>query len=214
MEGGEMTAHLMTVNINTKKNETVKTLWHVWQERPYPSIGGGAFLRWENGGGIFEKYGNAARGIAKNYKAVMLRPDFDADQHSTDSRKSYAGYEGNPGLTYRGREVGEITAEIKGGRAWFTTGYNCQLTAGERALLDSQAAPALVRYVEAHTDSLYAVAVEDVKESINNTLAEMQRQLDKLTAEAAAAVMADLVGTDTPPIKLVGRMVACGETEL
>ena len=179
------------IDITTKKNTTAGTQWRVHQDRPYPNIEGGSHLRWRNAGGILPEYGRAADGIGSTYTASLLRSDFDPSNPS-GNRLDQAGYKGNPSFEYRGKQIGEVDAEIKpdcnGGYVRFRVPYGQGLTPSEQKLLEDQAAPALLEYVRANRDRLKAEAIEDIKKSVANHIARARHDLDEIETEMDRAI--------------------------
>ena len=192
--------HIKRITIETKKNTTVDTQWLVWQERPYPTITGGGWLRWQGAEGLLPEYGRPATGLPGSYKACLLRLDF-APENAKGNRIDYAGYnenhdsQPNPSIVYRGREMGEVEAQIKidkcyigGYSVWFKGGYGNALTAGERDLLKVQVAQHLMDYVTDHADELKAEAIESIRKGVTGHIARLRTDLQIMEAEMQQAL--------------------------
>lgn len=185
----------MQIEIQTKKNETVITAWEITQDHPWPDIEGACgSLRWRNAGGILPQYGRPAEGLGTTYTAAMLRPDYDPAK-AEGNRRDYAGFDGNPSFTYRGREMGEITAEIRIGQRWpdggsvyFHRSYSEALTDGERKLLQDQVAPSLIAFVKAHAEALKEQAIDKIKDSVARHLADARVRLAEMEQEMSEAI--------------------------
>ena len=187
------------ITMETKKNTTVDTQWLIWQERPYPTLTGGGWLRWQGAEGLLPEYGQPATGLGKHYKAALLRLDF-TPEGAKGNRIDYAGYkeshnsQPNPSVVYRGREMGEVEAEIKfskccGCSVYFRGGYDNDLTTGERRLLKDQVAQHLVDYINDHSDELKAEAIESIRKGVTEHIARLRTDLQKMEAEMNQAIL-------------------------
>ena len=184
--------HIMTAEIETKKGETKRMQWHIWQNWPCMMISGSGFLRWQGANGILPECGRPATGLKPEYTAFLLREDYDPEKHSLDSRESYASFNGNPAFVYRGRALGEITAEIKKHGptiyTYYRTGYDEHLTPGENKLLHKGLDVAFFEYIEENAASLYAEAVENIRKRAKQSIEEKRDEIAKLEAEANEAL--------------------------
>ncbi len=184
------------ITVNTKKDTKQDTTWAVTQDRPYPSIKGGFSMRWGNAGGLLPQYGHPAEGLGTSYTATLLRADFTPET-AQNNRNDSAGYDGNPGLVYRGRDMGEVTAEIKpsghsetGWWVSFRTGWGSSLTATESALMNDQVAPRLVEYVLNHADELKADAIADIEARVAEQIVDARTDIGRLEREMEQAINA------------------------
>jgi len=105
-------------------------------------------------------------------------------------RKSFAGYENNPGtIVYRGRDMGETSIVINsnGYNEIKVTGFNAP-TPGERDFITVAIIPGLLKAIKENKRELKAEAVEAVKNRIIEHVKEARAEIDKLEAEALEAV--------------------------
>lgn len=187
--------------ITTAKSREQVTTWGIWQDRPYPSIDGGGYrARWSNCGGVFPEYGNPAKGLEAKFSAVLLREGYTPET-ATGNRNDYAGFvpcretEAIPGaIMFRGRSLGEVSAEIDtrphGCGVWWKVRGGETPTETEKALLREQVEPVLVAAVDEHAAELRREAVEGIRETCKNAIAEARKALDTLEQEAQAAIAA------------------------
>jgi len=182
------------ITVETKKGAKQELLFDIRQQRPYPSIEKGGCYRWRNGDGVFREYGNAPRGLSREYSAHLLRSDY-TEENAAGNLKDFAGYEGAPGtVTLRGVDLGEMTIAINanGEKPYVSAkvrGFNSP-TPGERAWIEANIAPALVAFVEEHKAGLYLMAVGGVEQALQEGIAEGHKELAKLEVEAKAAITA------------------------
>lgn len=178
------------LNVTTRKGCTQLTTWAINQDRAYPGIDGGCSLRWRNGGGLFADFNGPAKGIGRRYTCNLMRND-GAAMHG--NRYDFAGYEGLPGtIEYRGRDLGEMQIEIDS--AHYATirlrGFD-KPTDGERAWINAEIVPSLERAIEYNREALHAEAVAAMRASMLARLQDAREQLNKMEAEALAAIAAE-----------------------
>ena len=176
------------VNIYTKKGECVLTHWVVTQDRPYPDIEGGHSLRWRNAGDLLPSYGRPATGLAPNYTAYLLKMGF-VHGEATGTRRDYAGYDGNGSVIYRGRSLGEVCCEVRGGWVAFSNGYgDPNLTPSAKQMLDEQVKPVLMDFIERERAALKAEAIADLRKGVTEQIETARRQLAALWTEMDIAL--------------------------
>ena len=176
--------------IETKKGQITRAKWDIVQDRPYPTIETAlGSLKWRNAEGLLPERGGEADGMGEKYTARVLKADFDPATAKNDWT-DYAGHDENTGIMFRGRNMGEIRAEISSGYVYFKGGYNNNLTLGERDLLKAQAAPALIAYCKAHAAELKAEAIAGLRDGTAEKIADAREKLDKIEAEMQAAITA------------------------
>lgn len=177
-------------NVTTKKGSTQLTTWAINQDRAYPDIEAGCSLRWRNGGGLFADFNGPAKGIGRRYTCNLMRNDGAAMQ---GNRYDLAGYEGSPGtIEYRGRDLGEMEIRIDAnGYADIRLRGFDRATDGERAWINAEIVPHLEQAIETNREALHAEAVEAMRTSMLGRLQDARQQLDKMEAEALAAIAAE-----------------------
>lgn len=188
-----------TINVTTKKGTAQLTTWEVWQNHPWPDIEKGGRFQWRNADGLFGTYTSPARGIGRNYTAVLLRSDLAERQHN---RKDYAGYRDgqndkeNPGcIVYRGKSLGELSITIDGnGYATIRTRYGeypDTTTPGEREFIKREIVPYLLAFIEANRAELKAQAIAGIRQQVADRITEAKDAIDRLSREAEAAIKAE-----------------------
>ncbi len=189
------------ITITTKKGITQETQWLVWQNRPYPDIEKAGSWKWRNGDGLFSDFNGPARGIGRNYSAVLLRSDLDMTKRE-NNRKDYAGYKDgqndkeNPGcIVYRGKSLGELSITIDGnGYATIRTRYGeypDTTTPGEREFINREIVPYLLAFIEANRAELKAQAIAGIRQQVSDRITEAKDAIDRLSREAEAAIKAE-----------------------
>ena len=177
------------INIYTKKDECVLTHWEVSMDRPYPDIEGGHSLRWRNADGLLPSYGRPATLLEPNYTAYLLKLDFDINE-ATGDRRDYAGYDGNGSVIYRGRSLGEVRCEVRGGWVTFSNAYgDPDLTPSAKQMLDEQVKPALMDFIERERAALKAEAVASLRKGVTEQIETARQQLTALWADMDIALM-------------------------
>lgn len=140
--------------------------------------------------------GNPAQGIGKEYRAELLRDDKEPE--NLNSRAAFAGFEGAPGcIVLRGQSLGETSAEIRLASvgAWeYVTfkvrGYGAP-TGGERAFLESQVAPGMVKACKDNAAALKAEAIKGLRAGLVEKMKDTRARLDMLEAELRRAIDAE-----------------------
>lgn len=183
------------IQIETKKGERKITTWGVWQDRPYPTISGhSGRMEWTNTDDLLETYGRPAKGLGTKYSAVLLRDGWTPET-ATGNRHDYAGFipyqttEPIPGtIVYRGKYLGEITAEIDNRETFQNVSFRVRgtynrATGSEAAFLADQVAPGLLACVKENLDELKAEAIAGIRQKVGEALAEVRESLNKIEAE-------------------------------
>ena len=188
------------ITVETKKGESKETTWGVWQNTPCPDIEGhSGRLQWRNGGGVFGEYGRPAAGLGASFSAVLLRDGY-TEETAEGNRADYAGFvpyqktEETPGaIVYRGRSLGETSAEIQPGTfaevLFRVRGYD-RATGAEAAFLAAQVAPVLLAFAKDNARDLKADAITELCTRMAARVKETRESLDKCEAEACAAIAA------------------------
>jgi len=187
---------LTEIEVQTKKNTTMTTTWDVEQMIPHPQLRiVCGKLDWENGDGLFGRYGrNMDEGLPKYYYAVLLRSDYDEAKREGSS-KDHAGYDGSPGsIMYRGTTLGEVTVRFSIGhegrtilRELWVRGY-AKPTPSERTFLMEQVIPRLADFVQKNNKALLKQAVQRLEKDMAEKVAEAVASVAKVKAKAKKAL--------------------------
>jgi len=189
----------VTVSFETKKNNTVKTLWGIRQNWPCPTIVGSCgTLKWENGGGLFPQWrprDMEKSSIGSTYSCHLLRND--TDEHDLVTRVSCAGYDprgdgkANPGtFALRGVDLGEMSIEFGVNPEWpdiRVRGFNSP-SPSERDFIKANIVKVLAAAVDAHRDELKAEAIRELRALVAERLEEAREKLIKMDREINAAI--------------------------
>ena len=194
-----------TINITTKKGEIQLSRWIITQSHPHPDTHGfSGNIDWRNGGGLFPEYGRPAQGIGHTYRCNLTIPqDEIPDNYNREQFAGFVPYVGygkptpppNPGtLTIRGRDLGEMTIEIKEGHGW-PEGYaeisvrgNERPTPQEREIIKREIVPHLIDYIKRNAAELHSEAIKRLTANLAEQVSRVRASADKLEKEAAAAI--------------------------
>lgn len=182
-----------TLEIEIKKGVSVTTKWGVFQDAPYPSLTmHGSSLQWQNAGGLLPSYGNPATGLADDYTAVLLVPDYDPATEK-NNRLDYAGYDGNPGtFSIRGVDQGETIINIErpeSERPFVKhVSYLNQRTDGEKKFYKEKVVPAIVAFIKENKAALKQDAVDRVKASVAEQVNRVKESLPVVEREILNAL--------------------------
>lgn len=169
---------IIDIPVQTKKDVIIDTKWLIYQEyEPAQLING----RWSIDG----------LRVRKTYQAVLLRLDVDTDK-ITGTRTDYAGFDGAPSLTVRGKDIGEISVEIRRySDEKMYANSALSTTKPVKTLLQQQVYPILIAAVEHNKEALYeeakSKAIKASKSYVQHYIdraakleAELQEQIDSL----------------------------------
>ena len=194
------------ITVTTKKNTETQTTWGIVQIRPYPDFECryGHKIERRNAGGLLPDCNGRKEGLPEVYNVALLRSDKTPD--NMNDRTAHAGYvpyasygqkpePPNPGsFAYRGNDLGEVTAEITpsfgGGYyfRWSVRGYGSNATPAERAFLDEQVKPGILKAIEEHRAALKAEAVAKIRAWVAEICAEMRASVDAAEKEMEKAI--------------------------
>ena len=190
------------ITVEPKKGASVRGKWGVWQARPHPDTEWhGGSLNWRNHDGLFPRFGKPGGDLAAVYNATLLREGYEAD-NAKHSRLDYAGYvpylETDPlpgAITYRGRTLGEVTAEILLGSQWGGAQVTFRVRGGEtpteneRAFLSAQVAPGLLSAVSVHAAEQRAEAIAGLRDTFAGRIFELEKSIRWLREQSDACLL-------------------------
>ena len=200
-----MQHHICTSTISTKKGEQQVTRWLVEQDHPFPRINLTGELRaeWENAGGLVGKYGNKPEGIGTSYSCYLLAEGVTPPKNWNHTH--LAGFKHRPGphgtpevtnpgtITYRGRDMGELSITIDPSRAFGVTfntynGVNGALTRTEHDMLMEQVVPHLKSFIAANAVALKEAAVAAIRERLESEITEAEQKIADLKASIPSLI--------------------------
>lgn len=188
-----MAAIICPITLTPKSGVTVSTLWRVYQHTPSIDLYRGD---WRFDGSISESARRQA--LDQEYRAELLRLDLadlpaeNVRDALTGDRRDHAGYAdssmANPGLAYRGRELGELRAEIRQPPGWDSP--YCRFEEGNgtpansaRNWLRQQAAPVLLAFTDENRELLKTEAIARAECDMRSALTQAFARLGQAASE-------------------------------